>query len=197
MNAKGHKINIEKGIVRRADIETDAEKILAIYEPYILRTTVTFEYDKISPESFRLRMAGIMKQFPYLVYEEEGQVLGYAYAAPFQVRAAFGWDCETSVYLARSAIGKGAGSALYDKLFPLLKQQGYYNVYARIALPNPQSIKFHEKHGFYLESIQKQTGYKMGKWLDLAQLVKRIGDFNQIPEPVRGISELGETGGFL
>lgn len=82
-------------------------------------------------------------------------------------------------------------------MFPLLKQQGYYNVYARIALTNPQSIKFHEKHGFYLESIQKQTGYKIGKWLDLAQLVKRIGDFNQIPELVRGISELGESGGYL
>lgn len=154
MKPKEHMINIEKGIVRRADIETDAEKILAIYEPYILKTTVTFEYDKISLESFKLRMAGIIKQFPYLVYEEEGQVLGYAYAAPFQVRAAFGWDCETSVYLDQRAIGKGAGSALYDKLFPLLKKQGYYNVYARIALPNPQSIKFHEKHGFDLESIQ-------------------------------------------
>lgn len=176
--------------IRIANIEQDAKHILEIYEPYILNTTVTFEYNKIPLKIFQQRMKIIMQQFPWLVYEEKGEILGYAYASSFHEREAYAWDCETSIYIKQECKKKGIGSQLYKVLFELIQRQGYYNLYALIAMPNPASISFHKKHGFQIDGIHKKTGYKFGQWIDLMMLSKTIGDFQIKPEKVKPIEEV-------
>lgn len=176
--------------IRIVNIEQDAKHILEIYEPYILNTTITFEYNKIPLKTFQQRMKIIMQQFPWLVYEEKGEILGYAYASSFHEREAYAWDCEASIYIKQDYKKKGIGSQLYNVLFDLVKRQGYYNIYALIAMPNPNSVSFHKKHGFQVDGIHKKTGYKFGQWIDLMMLSKTIGDFQVKPEKVKTIEEV-------
>lgn len=176
--------------IRIANMGRDAKDILEIYEPYILNTTITFEYHKIPLSVFQQRMKVIMKQFPWLVYEEKGKILGYAYASSFHEREAFAWDCEASIYIKQDCKKKGIGSRLYQVLFDLIQKQGYYNIYALIAMPNPDSVSFHKKHGFQVDGIHKKTGYKFGQWIDLMMLSKRIGDFQMEPKKLKTIEEV-------
>jgi Sortase and related acyltransferases len=182
---------MENSFIRMASL-SDASSILEIYEPYILHTTSTFEYDPIPIDQFKHRMESIMNQFPWLVYEKDNKILGYAYCSPFHERAAFSWDCECSVYVDSNYHGIGIASSLYEKLFDLIQQQGYYNIYAIITETNKSSIQFHQKFGFQLDGIHKNVGYKFGTWLGVALLSKAIGDFGQIPSPVKSIHDLLE-----
>ena len=108
----------------------DIFHILEIYRPYVESTTVSFEYVCPSLEEFTERFTKYTQQFPWLVWEEEGEILGYAYAcAPF-TRMAYSWVAEASVYLCPKAHRKGIGSALYAALEELLRKQGYLTLYA-------------------------------------------------------------------
>lgn len=180
------------GVIRMATPE-DASEIYAIYEPYILNTTVTFEYDRIPLEMFQNRMKTIMKKYPWLVYETDGEILGYAYASDFHERAAYSWDCELSIYLKENVRGRGIGTALYASLLEILEKQGYYQVYALISMPNPDSIVFHEKFGFTLDGIHKKTGYKFQRWIDLALLSKSLRSCEGEPEPVKPVWDVINT----
>lgn len=168
--------------IRLATLE-DAASILSIYEPYILNTAITFETDTITVEDFKVRMSKVQAQFPWLVYEEEGQIVGYAYACAYRERAAFAWDCECSVYINKQAHRKGIATKLYIELFERLKTQGYYNIYAFITYPHESSVELHKKFGFREVGIFSKTGYKHGKWWDLIVMEKALQDFEQ--EPVR------------
>ncbi|MDF2510495.1 MAG: sortase-like acyltransferase [Herbinix sp.] len=159
----------------------DAAAILSIYEPYILNSAITFETETISIEDFKRRMAKVQGQFPWLVYEEEGRVVGYAYASSYRERAAFAWDCECSVYIAKEAHRKGIATKLYLELLDRLKAQGYYNVYAFITYPHDSSVELHKKFGFREVGIFYKTGYKQGKWWDLIVMEKALRDFDQEP----------------
>jgi L-amino acid N-acyltransferase YncA len=171
----------------------DAPQILKIYQPFIMNTTITFEYDKISLGDFENRMEDIMSQFPWIVYEIDENIVGYAYSSPLFSRAAFSWDCQCSVYIDNSNQGMGIGSQLYDVLFDINKRQGYYNVYALITVPNPSSMYFHEKQGFIHNGTYEKTGYKFGKWHDLELMSKTIGDFTTKPTPIKSIRDLSFT----
>ncbi|MHB8130152.1 MAG: GNAT family N-acetyltransferase [Mobilitalea sp.] len=166
--------------IRMATSE-DAPAILSIYEPYILNTAITFEYETVPVEDFQKRMEVVQRQFPWLVYEIEGKVVGYAYASRFKERAAFDWDCECSVYIAEGVQRKGIATQLYIELFELLQSLGYYNVYAFITYPHDSSIELHKKFGFREVGIFRKTGYKMGKWWDLIVMEKAIRDFEEQP----------------
>lgn len=173
----------------------DAKAILEIYGPYIEETTVTFEYEVPSPEEYRGRMQTVMEKYPWLVWEEEGTLLGYAYASDFRSRKAFSWDCELSVYLRMDAVGRGIGRRLYGALLDILKMQGYINAYALICVPNEGSERLHDAFGFQEEGLYKRTGYKFGRWLDLSCRVKRLRDPGEPMElPVR-FRELEEQAG--
>ncbi|MBO7231860.1 MAG: N-acetyltransferase, partial [Bacteroidales bacterium] len=102
-------------IIRKACLE-DAADILAIYAPYVENTAISFEYEAPSLEEFRHRMKHHMEKYPYLVAEQNGKLLGYAYAAAFHPRKAFQWLAETSIYLAPQAQGLGLGRRLYEAL---------------------------------------------------------------------------------
>ena len=128
--------------------EKDAEAILKIYAPYIEKTAITFEYEVPSLSEFSKRIAEIQKKYPWIVYEEEGEILGYAYGGPEYTRAAYQWTVETSVYLSEKARGKGIGTALYEKILDILKKQNFCVCYVLINDDNEASIKLHEKFGF-------------------------------------------------
>lgn len=160
---------MENIMIRPARLE-DASEILKIYEPYIKKTTITFEYEVPSLEEFRGRMTGIIGAYPYLVCEADGKILAYAYAHRFHERAAYQWDAELSVYVEEEHTGLGMGKALYHALMELLKLQNVKNAYALVTSPNERSEALHLGMGFRLEGLNRETGYKMGKWLDVSCL---------------------------
>ena len=122
----------------RLENKNDAAALIAIYAPYVEKTAITFEYDVPSVEEFSGRIEKTLERYPYLLAEEEGVILGYAYASTYYGREAYNWAIELSVYVADENCGRGIGKQLYDKLEEILEQQG-------IALPNDASISFHKK----------------------------------------------------
>lgn len=174
---------MEKIKMRMAAAE-DASQILGIYEPYIKKTVITFEYEVPSLEEFRSRMTGIMGSYPYLVCEADGKILAYAYAHRYKERAAYQWNAELSVYVHEEYTGLGMGRALYHALIEILKCQNVKNAYALVTSPNEKSEALHRAMGFSLEGISRQTGYKMGKWIDVSCFVKNIGMHEKEPEGI-------------
>ena len=152
----------------------DIPQILAIYGPYIEHSTASFEYTVPSEEAFRERFLRITKQFPWLVWEEEGRILGYAYASrPFE-RAAYQWCAEDSVYLLPQAQGKGIGKKLLTALEKILTYQGYRVVYAIITSENERSLAFHRRCGYAFLAEMPHCGVKFGKSLGIVWMEKRL-----------------------
>ena len=155
----------------RIATEADVPEMLAIYAPYIENTTITFEYTVPTEAEFLARFRSLTEQFPWLVWEERGKILGYAYgSAPFQ-RDAYRWCAEDSVYLLPEAQGKGIGTRLCLALEKVLFYQGYRRIYALITAENDKSIAFHEKLGYTLRGELPGAGYKFGRnigvvWMD-------------------------------
>ena len=154
--------------------ERDIPEILEIYAPYILNTAYSFEYTVPTLEEFTERFRSYTSQFPWLVWEEAGQILGYAYASAPYSRAAFGWCAEPTVYLTPEARGKGIAAALYEALEKILKIQGYQVLYALITAENSASVRFHEKCGYHLQADFPNCGFKFGRWLGLYWMEKRL-----------------------
>ena len=156
----------------RIATEADVPEILAIYAPYIENTTITFEYRVPTEEEFRQRFRDITSQFPWLVWEEDGRILGYAYgSAPFQ-RDAYRWCAEDSVYLHPDARGRGIGAKLCTALEKALFYQGYSRIYALITAENRASVTFHEKLGYTLRGNLPDAGYKFGRWIGVIWMDK-------------------------
>ncbi|HEM6341183.1 TPA: N-acetyltransferase [Streptococcus suis] len=159
--------------IQSAQIE-DAADLVAIYAPYVENTAITFETVVPTVADFASRIEKTLKQFPYLVAVEEGQILGYAYASTYYARAAYDWTVELSVYVSREVRGKGIGSLLYAALEEELTARGFKNFLACIALPNPASIALHEKRGYEQVAHFKKVGYKFGTWHDIVWLQKSL-----------------------
>lgn len=156
--------------------EDDASRLLAIYAPYVENTTVSFEYDVPGEDEFKGRIRGIKKDYPYLVCENEGEIVGYAYAVRTMRRAAYAWNVELSVYLKEECTSRGIGTALYSALFEILRLQNVQNAYACLCSPNPKSERLHRKMGFELAGTWHDTGFKNGSWHDIMWFEKRIGN---------------------
>ena len=170
--------------------EADIPAILNIYGPYVLNTAASFEYTVPTTEEFTQRFRSITAQFPWLVWEEDGKILGYAYGSlPFS-RAAYRWCAASSIYLAPRAQGQGIGRKLYAALEDLLQAQGYRKTYAIITSDNPGSLRFHERQGFRFIAEFPECGYKFGKhygvvWMEKVLNTEQISaDF---PKPVSSI----------
>ena len=161
--------------------ERDAAPMLDIYAPYVRETTITFEYEVPTPEAFLARFEGITRDFPWLVWEEAGAVLGYAYASHPYTRAAYSWCAEPTVYLRPEAQGRGIAAGLYRELEELLLKQGYQVLYALVTEENVRSVRFHEKQGYEIRAHFPNCGFKFGRWLGLYWLEKRLKAV-EIPE---------------
>jgi len=167
----------------------DIPEILEIYAPYVLTTTATFEYDVPCKKEFTQRFLKYTAQFPWLVWEEDGNILGYAYAsAPFE-RAAYGWCAEPSVYLRPEEKGRGIGTKLYAALEQILKKQGYQKLLALVTSENRSSVAFHEKLGYRICGEFPHCGYKFNRWLSLIWMEKQL-NFVENPSafPVKWMS---------
>ena len=164
----------------RIATEADVRDMLTIYAPYVVSSTATFEYVPPSQEEFMQRYQSYTAQFPWLVWEEGGRILGYAYAsAPF-TRAACDWCAEPTIYLRGDARGLGIGKKLYDALETILFRQGYQVLYALVTGENDASLRFHEKQGYRVTARLPECGFKFDRWLDLLWLEKRLR-FDKIP----------------
>lgn len=151
----------------------DVPEMLAIYAPYVENTTVSFEYVPPTLAEFTHRFETYTRQFPWLVWEEDGKILGYAYAsAPFS-RAAYGWCAEPTVYLRPEARGRNIARRLYGVLEEILWRQGYQVLYALVCGENGPSRRFHEKLGYRTAAEFPAIGFKMGRWLNLIWYEKR------------------------
>lgn len=173
----------------RFAVQEDIPALLEIYAQYI-PTTVTFEYTLPSPEEFSRRMTTFSAVYPYLVAEEQGKILGYAYAHRCAERDAYGWGAELSVYLAPETAGRGLGRRLYQTLMELLRLQGVQTVYGLVTSPNPASEGLHRSLGFRLMGVQQKAGYKNGQWIDLLRFEKAIGSYSLQPASVVPLTSL-------
>lgn len=168
----------------------DAPALLAIYTPYVEHTAITFEYTVPSPEEFAGRIRHTLENYPYLVAELDGRVVGYAYASAFKSRAAYDWSAETSIYTDRSLQHMGIGTALYTALEELLTRQQICNLCACIAYPNPASIAFHEGFGYRMAAHFTASGYKAGRWHDMVWMEKTLCPHTVPPAPFIPFSKL-------
>ena len=164
----------------RLATQDDIPQILAIYAPYVENTTYTFEYDVPTQDAFLHRFRAITEKFPWLVWEEMGTVLGYAYASTLFERAAYGWCAEVSIYLAPEAQGRGVGRRLYSALENILFFQGYRVLQALVTQENAGSLAFHQALGYTLAAVIPACGVKFGRWLGVAYLEKR-SEIGEIP----------------
>jgi phosphinothricin acetyltransferase len=160
-------------IVIRAATPEDAGAIAAIYAPFVIGGTVSFETHAPDARAMRSRMAASDGLYPWLVVtngEEApggGGVMGYAYASMFRDRPAYAYVVETSIYLAGEMRGSGAGRLLYEALIDTLRAQGFTQAIGAIALPNDASIALHEAVGFRRAGVYREVGFKHGRWIDV------------------------------
>ena len=153
----------------------DAKAIAAIYNPYILTTTISFEEEAVTDAAMAQRIADVQAGgLPWLVAERDGKVLGYAYATKWRVRHAYRFSVESSVYLAPEAARQGVGSALYTALLQQLAERGVHLVIGGIALPNDASVALHEKMGYEKVAHFREVGFKFGRWLDVGYWQKTL-----------------------
>ena len=167
----------------------DAEALLKIYEPYIV-TTVTNETQVPALGEFRQRIVDRDGAYPYIVCEEDGRPVGYAYGSRLFSRAAYAWSAELSVYFSTDHRGRGLGRAIYGKLFDLLALQGVRTVVGKVVCPNEKSDHLHEKMGFELVGTLRAASWKLGAWHDVHLWEKHIGDVAAEPAPLLRLSEV-------
>ncbi len=162
------------GSVREATA-ADACAILRIYAPHVETSAVSFETHLPSLEEMAGRIE-TNRKLGWYVYEQDGEVLGYAYASKHRDRAAYQWCCEVSAYVDERSRGKGLATLLYERLLRELKTKGYVNAYAVITLPNERSVSFHEKRGFKSIGVYEKIGFKLGRWHDVGWWALRINE---------------------
>lgn len=166
------------GGIREAT-SADAAGCAAVYRPYVTDTAVSFELEPPSPAEMAARIAAA---YAWLVAEQHGEVVGYAYGGPFRSRPAYRWTCEVSVYLAGPACGHGLGRALYTALFPRLAARGLRTATAATTLPNDASVALHRKLGFETVGTFRRVGWKLGAWHDVLWLQRAL-----VPPEVAGL----------
>jgi L-amino acid N-acyltransferase YncA len=161
--------------IRRANA-ADAEAIRAIYAPFITDSATSFEAEVPDVAEMASRIQAYASTHPWLVFERDGETVGYAYASPHRARKAYQWSAEVSVYIDARAHRVGIGRALYTALFELLRKQRYVNAFAGITLPNASSVGLHESMGFVPVGVFKQIGFKFDQWHDVGWLHLRLRD---------------------
>lgn len=159
---------------------SDVPAMLAIYAPFVEHTAVSFEYEVPTEAEFARRLEEHQAAFPWLVCEENGRVMGYAYAGRAFERAAYGWNAEISCYLAPELRGRGVGRRLYARIEEILTRLGYYKLFAVVTSANAPSVAFHRALGFREAACFRNVGYKQGGWYDVLWLEKTLCDR---PEP--------------
>ena len=145
----------------------DAAAICAIYNPYVARTTISFEEEPVSVETMEGRITEVTRNYPWLVAEIDGRVVGYAYAGPWRTRSAYRYSVESTVYVDSACVTRGLGTLLYQRLMERLRQAGIRQMFGGIALPNAASVALHERLGFRKVAHFEAIGWKFDQWIDV------------------------------
>lgn len=145
----------------------DAERLCAIYNHYVEQTDISFEEQPLSVPDMAGRMASCPPSLPWLVFCEQDEVLGYAFAVPWRERLAYRYSVESAIYLDPAQRGRNLGTQLYRELLARLRSQSVHSVVAGIALPNGPSIRLHQKLGFRKVAHFSQIGCKQDRWIDI------------------------------
>jgi phosphinothricin acetyltransferase len=175
------------GPVRLASVrsasERDAAACAAIYALYVTDTAVTFEVDPPSQAQMAQRIAAALRDHAWLVLEDDGRVVGYAYGGRFHARPAYRWACEVSVYLELGRRRTGGGRALYEALLTRLAARGFRIAIAGMTLPNEASVGLHEALGFQPVGTYRRIGFKLGAWHDVAWMQRSLDHDDQAEPP--------------
>lgn len=153
-------------MIRNVSIR-DAKRIRDIYNKYVIETQATFTEEPLSLEEIKSLILRIKENFPWIIYEEQGKLIGFTYADKWKERSAYRNTVETSIYLDSKFIGKGIGSKLKKAMIEELRERGFHSVISGISLPNPASIAMCEKFGFQKVGHFKEVGYKLDEWVDV------------------------------
>ena len=155
-------------MVRSADPERDAAACLAVYAPYVTGSVISFEVEPPGPAEFAGLMRATMQTHPWLVFEDGGEVVGYAYGHRHMQRAAYRWAANVAVYVAEGHHRRGVGRALYTELIERMRAQGFQVLVAGVTLPNDASVGLHRSFGFEPVGTYRRIGWKHGAWHDVA-----------------------------
>lgn len=181
-------------VIRPASPE-HAASIAAIYAPYVLSGTVSFETEAPDAATMRARMAASGGLYPWIVAiageADDAPVVGYAYATQFRDRPAYRYVVETSIYTAGSVQGQGTGRLLYEALVDTLRAQGFTQAIGVLSLPNDGSIRLHEAVGFQRAGVYREIGYKQGRWIDVGFWQCELNESVVPPIEPRPFSETG------
>jgi len=153
-------------MIRKASL-ADASALLEIYNYYVIHTTVTFDEAAVSLSAFTKKIDDILKAYPFFVFEENNEILGFTYGSKFRPKPAYNYTVESTVYVKHGVHGKKIGTQLYATLIAALKEQKFKSVLGVLTIPNPASIKLHEKFGFTQVAHLKEVGFKFDTWLDV------------------------------
>lgn len=153
-------------MIRQVKI-SDAESICSIYNEYVERTRITFEEEPVSADEMGSRIKSITEHYPWLIYEDQGNVLGYTYASRWKERSAYRYSVETAIYIDSNYVGMGIGTKLTNALLEELRARSIHSVNAGITLPNSASIALYEKFGFEKVAHFKEVGFKFNEWIDV------------------------------
>jgi len=168
----------------RVATEDDAAAIAAIYAPYVLETAISFDEAPPTPEEMAAKVATILASYPFLVFEHDGQVIGYGYGSAHRAKPAYRWSVETTVYVDRHMHRRGVGRALYAALLDILARQGFHSAFAGIVPPNAGSVGLHEAMGFSYLGTFAEIGFKFGKLQDLGWWRRTLNEGAPDREPI-------------
>jgi phosphinothricin acetyltransferase len=153
-------------MIRSATID-DAKSICGIYNYYVKATAITFEEIPVSINEMKGRIKTVLGKYPWLVWEEEGETLAYAYINKWRERSSYRYSAEDSIYVKNGAQGRGIGKKLFAALLGKVQQTDIHALVAGITQPNERSVCLHEKFGFKKVAEFVEIGYKMEQWLNV------------------------------
>jgi phosphinothricin acetyltransferase len=145
----------------------DAAALCGIYNYYIANTVITFEEEELEPAAMEARIRDITGKYPWFVWEEDGELLGYAYAHKWNERAAYRFSAEDSVYLRHDVLGRGFGRRLLGQVIAELRKTNIRVLMSVITMPNERSVALHEGFGFQKAAEFREIGYKLNRWLNV------------------------------
>jgi phosphinothricin acetyltransferase len=154
-------------VIRDADPARDAAACAAIYGPFVADSAASFEERAPTADEFAQRIERASTTHPWLVADDGGQAVGFAYGYPHRGRAAYRWAADVSVYVAPERHRRGLARALYRELLPSLARQALHVACAGITLPNDASVALHESFGFRPVGVYRRIGFKLGSWWDV------------------------------
>lgn len=176
-------------MIIRPAAAADVPALAAIYGHHVLHGLGTFEEAPPSEADMAARLAAVQSRaLPYLVAEDGGKVLGFAYAAPFRSRSAYRFTAEDSVYIAPDAVGQGVGKALLSAVIAACEALGVRQLTAVIGdSGNAASIGLHSALGFERTGSSRSVGYKHGRWVDIVFMQKALNGGDGAPPVEPGI----------